>query len=125
MDKEHILREIRRTAEANGGDPLGWRKFFSETGIKSYHWQKYWGDHWNDALGGARYTPNQLKQAYKVSELLEKYAMFTRELGRLPAVGDLRRKANSDSEFPSEKPFRQFGPRSELVRKLSEYCQSH
>ena len=31
MNKADILQEIKRTAEANGGVPLGWRRFESET----------------------------------------------------------------------------------------------
>jgi hypothetical protein len=38
LDKAHILAEINRTADANGGKPLGWRKFLSETGIKQSDW---------------------------------------------------------------------------------------
>ncbi|MBU2574271.1 MAG: hypothetical protein KKH28_09365 [Elusimicrobia bacterium] len=34
MNKTHILQEIKRTAEKNGGVPLGWKKFLAETGLR-------------------------------------------------------------------------------------------
>ena len=34
MNKEHILKEIKRTTQANGGVPLGQQRFLHETGIK-------------------------------------------------------------------------------------------
>jgi hypothetical protein len=43
MKKEFILKEIKRTAEQNGGVPLGWRKFVQETGIRNADWL---GKHW-------------------------------------------------------------------------------
>ena len=43
MDKKHILDEIRRTAVANGGEPLGQNGFRTETGIKETDWRdKHW-----------------------------------------------------------------------------------
>jgi hypothetical protein len=38
MTKQHILEEMRRTAKANDGVPLGHRRFYSETGIKYSDW---------------------------------------------------------------------------------------
>lgn len=34
MNKQHIISEIKRTAEENGGVPLGQARFQKETGIK-------------------------------------------------------------------------------------------
>ena len=51
MEKQHIIDEIKRTAEKNGGVPLGKRRFFSETGIAESDWYgKYWVK-WSDAVG--------------------------------------------------------------------------
>jgi hypothetical protein len=45
MTKGHILSEIRRTAAANGGVPLGVRRFFAETGVKESDWHgRFWAD---------------------------------------------------------------------------------
>ncbi len=124
MEKADILREIRRTAAENGGVPLGFRKFARETGIKYADWQgKHW-IRWSDVVREAGFAPNQFAEAYDDGELLEKYAQLARELGRLPVSGDLRMKARTDAEFPHDGPFRRFGGKAELVRRLLEYCQS-
>jgi Homing endonuclease associated repeat len=62
MSKQQILDEIRRTAKANGGLPLGHKRFEQETGI-GYHdwWGKHWG-RWNDALQEAGFAPNTLQR---------------------------------------------------------------
>ena len=60
MTKEHIIGEIRRTANANGGVPLGWRRFEEETGIKYHDWYgKFWAS-WGDAVREAGFEPNRL-----------------------------------------------------------------
>jgi hypothetical protein len=57
MDRAFILHEIIRTAKANGGKPLGWRKSQSETGIKYSDWHgKHWV-RWNDAIREAGLVP--------------------------------------------------------------------
>ena len=43
MKKERILSEIRRTAEKNGGIPLGIDRFREATGIRKEDWYGiYW-----------------------------------------------------------------------------------
>ncbi|MDQ3804665.1 MAG: hypothetical protein M3416_12635 [Acidobacteriota bacterium] len=124
MNKTHILQEIKRTARANGGVPLGWRRFTTETGIKEYDWLgKFWA-RWSDALREAGFAPNQFQGAYDKTELLEKYARLTQELGRLPTANDLRLKDRLDANFPNAKVFERLGTKSELVQQLLEYCRS-
>jgi hypothetical protein len=123
--KSFILQEIKRTAHANGGVPLGWRKFASETGIRQRDWLgKSWA-RWGDALREAGFAPNQLTQATGANELLEVYATFAQELGRLPTDSELRVKATQNPGFPNTKTFGKFGTKSRLVARLKAYCQEH
>jgi hypothetical protein len=124
MDKAHILREIKRTAQANGDVPLGFRKSESETGIRKSDWLGTHWARWNDAIREAGLAPNEMKPATPVTELLEKYAKFAEELGRLPASGDHRFKERRDPEFPDRSTFsKRIGSKAELVLQLLEYCR--
>ena len=61
VTKAHMLDEIERTAEANGGRALGRQRFYAETGIKETDWSgKYWV-RWSDALREAGFAPNQFQ----------------------------------------------------------------
>jgi hypothetical protein len=124
MNKSFILEEIKRTAEANGGVPLGLRKFEQETGIKKSEWlAKIW-PRWSDALREAGFKPNQLTGAYDKTELLQKYAGLAKELGRLPSSNDLRFKTRNEKEFPSQSTFEnRFGLMRELVKQIGDYCR--
>lgn len=123
MDKADILREIKRTAVANGGIPLGIRKLRSETGIKRTDWQKYWVrlSYAHQELG---YIPNKFQSALDKTELLGKYAKYARQLGELPAESHLHLQAHRDPEFPSASTFKRLGTKPELVAQLLDYCRS-
>jgi hypothetical protein len=124
MKRDYILREIRRTAEANGGVPLGRLRFFNETGIKEYDWRgKFWA-RWNDAVREAGYVPNEAQGAYQDEFLLGEFVALSRELGHLPTDSEMRLKVRSNPRFPSTKSFRRFGSKAELVRQVAEYCRS-
>jgi hypothetical protein len=125
MDKEHILREIRRTADANGGVALGFRKFEVVTGIKRSDWIGIYWPRWNDAVREAGFPTNELQRATPLPELLEAYAGFAKELGRLPTFGDHLYKERREPDFPDRTAFsRRFGSKAELVRQLLDYCRA-
>jgi len=125
MDKRHILSEIKRTAAANGGVPLGTAKFFRETGIKNSDWLgKFWA-RWGDAVREAGFEPNQLQGAYNVDILIEKLISFTRELGHFPVRDELKMKSRSEVSFPWSLTFeKHFGPMRQRAAKVLEYCKS-
>ena len=123
MNKERILQKIKAAAKANGGSPLGIDRFENETGIKEWDWQKHW-PRWSDAVREAGFTPNKLTVSYSEIELLNKYAVLTKELGKLPTHGDLLFKTHNDSTFPTEKTFRRFGGKALLIKQLAEFCKT-
>jgi hypothetical protein len=115
MEKSHILREIRRTAEANGGTALGWRRFESDTGILYYDWYGVHWTRWSDAVREAGLMPNQMSEAYDTLFLVERLALLSRRLGRVPTQGDRLMAARTDEHFPSEKTFRRLGSKADRV----------
>jgi hypothetical protein len=125
MDKQHILGEIKRTAQANGGVPLGRERFFQETGIKYHEWiGKIWA-RWGDALREAGFEPNKLQTAYDDDILIEKFIGLARELNRFPVYAEVRMKGRSDDSFPAHNTFARLGSKSQLVAKILAYCESH
>ncbi len=123
MDKQHIISEIKRTAEENGSIPLGKQRFYAETGIAVSEWYgKYWV-RWGDAVAEAGYTPNTMRGAYEDLWLIEKFITLIREIGRFPVEGELRLKAREDNTFPSHNTFRRLGKKAELARRIAEYCR--
>jgi hypothetical protein len=123
MKREHILQELRRTADANGGVPLGRLSFFKETGIKESDWKgKFWA-RWNDAVREAGLEPNQKQGAFDEIFLIEKFVALMRELERFPVVAELRMKKRSDVSFPNSKVYERFGSKAQLVAKIQDYCK--
>jgi hypothetical protein len=122
VTKTHILDEIRRTAAANGGEPLGWRRFETETGIRKTDWAKFWA-RWGDAIRETGLSPNAFISAYDNATLLDFVAQLTREMKRVPAWSDLKLKAHNDPAFPSDTVFRRFGAKPDLVKQLAAHCR--
>ncbi len=123
MDKRHILEEIKRTANANGGRPLGKSLFWEATGIKESDWRgKYW-ENFGDTQEEAGFARNIKQGAYDETLLIEKLITLIRALKRFPTVAALRIKRRSDPSFPSSEAFVRFGREKEQrVAKIHAYC---
>ena len=124
MNKQHILDEIKRTAETNDGVPLGHRRFFTETGTREADWSKHWV-RWSAAVSEAGLVPNQKNEPYSDELLIAELISLVREMGQFPSYRDLRMKARNDVSYPYDKVFARLGPKSQLVSKVVEYCRSH
>ena len=122
MTRQRILDEIRRTAAANNGKPLGWRAFERQTGIRYADWfGKFWKA-WGEALNEAGFERNTMQGRFADEDLLRRYAELVRELGRVPVKGDLLLKRCSDPSFPNEKVFQRLGSKKDLIRRVGGYC---
>jgi hypothetical protein len=123
MTKEDILSDIRRTTAANGGKPLGKRRFFVETGIKEMDWHgRYWA-RWGDALREAGFQANSPQGAISDEDALTCLANLARELGHFPVVAEIRLKARSDPKFPWHNRFAKLGPKVALAARLKLFCE--
>ena len=125
MNKEKIIGEIRRTAKANGGAALGWRRFEEETGIRYYDWFGRFWTRWGDAVREAGFEPNRMSEAYEDGFLLQTLALLTRRLGRVPIQGDILLAARNEPAFPSEKVFRRLGSKQMRAARVISFCEAN
>jgi hypothetical protein len=123
MNKHHILEEIKRTAESNGGAPLGRQRSLMETGIRESDWSGRFWTKWSDAVREAGYEPNAKQIAFDNEWLLENLAGFVRELGHYPVAAELRMKARSDPDFPSHNTFYRFGRKAQIASAILSWCE--
>jgi hypothetical protein len=120
--KARILSEIRRTAEANGGVPLGQGRFENETGISTGQWRgKYWAT-WSEAVKEAGFHPNRPQNAHEKSALVECLSALTIRLKHFPTQPETKLARQHDPNFPSHNAFSKLGTieqRIELIRALA------
>lgn len=123
IDKARILSEIRRLAKASGGKPPGVRRFESETGIKVSDWYPDMWLRWGDALQEAGFIRNVMQKPLSHELLIEHYARLVKKIGRLPLQGELILESKSNPSFPSEKTFRRFGGKENLLKSVVDFCR--
>jgi hypothetical protein len=124
--KQLIINEIRRTAEKNGGEPLGMIRFYKATGIKIAEWRGKLWLRWSDALIEAGLPPNKKAGPYDEEFLIDKFIGLMRELGHFPLSTELEKKGYHNRIFPSHMAFRsRWGSRIQQAARITLYCQSH
>lgn len=125
VSKQHILDEIRRTAEENDGIALGRNRFEKATGIRSSDWYgKYWA-RWNDAIIEAGFRPNQLQGKTDDTDALLHLARLAKDLGRFPVAAEIRMRRQTESEFPSHNVFSRFGSKMDLAKRVRDYADTN
>jgi len=122
VTKDQILAEIRRTADGNGGRPLGVDRFAAETGIRESDWKgRHWA-RWNDAVVEAGFVPNQLTARYDDDQIVARLIVEIRRLGRMPTEPELNLLRRADETFPSVRVFRRWGSKRDRIRRVLAYC---
>jgi hypothetical protein len=121
--REQILAEIRRTAEENGGRPLGGKQFTRSTGLSEYAVHQFWR-RYSEAVTEAGLAPNEFNTARaSETELLDMLAVEVRRLGRLPTSAELIMRHRADAAFPNERVFgNRVGPQRARHDKLLTHC---
>ena len=123
MEKDYILSEIKRTAKENNGKPLGRDRFFKHTGIKESDWiGKYWV-RWSDALKEAGFQSNVMQGAFDENFLIENLIDLILEIRKFPTHAELRIRRREDSSFPSHNTFSRFGNKSQLAKRIVQWCE--
>ncbi len=124
--KRVIINEIRRTAEANGGVPLGMITFYRATGIRIGDWRGKLWLRWSDAVKEAGLPPNKKAAPYDEEFLIDTFIGLMRELGHFPTSTELEKKGYRNRTFPSHMAFRsRWGSPVQQAARIALYCQHH
>jgi hypothetical protein len=126
MEKEEILEAIRRTANENGGVPLGHRSFVSVTGIGMSKWRgKYWRS-WSEAVQEAGHAPNIPLEPHGRDALLLAFTRLAAKLGRFPTQADAMLEKRADPSFPTMSAFdKHIGRRPVLIEAVRAFATDH
>ncbi len=125
MNKETILKEIRRLATANGGTPPGRLALESEAGIRESAWKGVYWVRWSEAVREAGFEPNKMNIAYGKEHLLKALGQLAREVGHIPTEAEIRMKTRTEPGFPYGKTLARLGSKPERIAQLLDYCRNH
>src|SRR5262249_49397928 len=80
---------------------------------------------WGDALIEAGFEPNKLSTATSEAVIIQKFVRLTRDLNHLPFESEIKRRAKTDSSFPSHSVFGRFGGKAKLLAAVLRHCQEN
>jgi len=122
--RDHILSEIKRLAEANGGRTPGRQAFRVATGIRETEWSgRYWA-RWGDAVAEAGFARNELQGRSDPAAMLEQLAVAARHYGRAPSEAELRMYGRANPGFPGHSTLaNHFGSKEAILDGLRGWVE--
>lgn len=121
--REQIIAEIRKLAEASGGQPPSVRAFERATGISEGAWRGLHWARWSDALKEAGYEPNKWQGKSEADFIFEKFSDAARHYQRIPTSMELRMYRRIRADFPNEKTLHMyFGSKAKLLSNLRSWA---
>jgi len=119
MQRNDILREIKRLADENAGTAPGALAFERQTEIRVHEWRGRFWEKWSDALIEAGFEPNERQPAYDRDFLLEKLAQATRFFSVFPTTIQMQMYQQTDKEFPARQTLNKIlGSKTEMQEAL-------
>ena len=125
MSREQILAQVKRTADANGGTPLGERAFFAETRTTRRTLWRAGFPNYGTAVEAAGYQPNRMKEALNDDTLFAPLARLVRRLGRFPTQGERFAARQADPSMPGIAAYTRRGRCEPLNEALLNWCRNH
>jgi hypothetical protein len=123
MNREQILAQVRRTAEANG-NPVGERAFFTDTGLTRRALWRAGFPNYGSAVEAAGYRRNELlKEAYSDDRLFAPLATLTRDLGHFPTEAERFVARHKYAGFPGAAAYRRRAKVEPLAQALLGWCR--
>jgi hypothetical protein len=124
MNREQILAEIKRLADANAHTAIGERAFFAQTMLNRTVLRRAGFPNYGAAVEAAGYQRNELKQRYDDDTLFAPIARLARELGHCPTYGERAVERYKDSTFPGEASISRRTKVEPLVHGLVSWCRN-
>lgn len=123
MNRDQILAEIKRVAEANSSVVVGERVFFAQTRLNRRVLRRAGFPNYGAAVEAAGYRRNQLKQAYSDDQLFAPLAQLAREVGHCPTTGERAVARYKAPTFPGEAAVSRRARQEPLAQQLLRWCR--
>jgi hypothetical protein len=126
LNKEEILRKIKRYAEENSGKTPSEKVFYEYADVGIYDLKRCGYAYYGELVSESGLTPNKFdKTKYNNEQLFEMLIGVIREKGKWPTRGELDVKHHADSNFPNSATFyKKLGLVNAMAGNILDYIKN-